>query len=153
MRTAENRLRKPRRSPRELEIRPPHLDDERLAERRSDRTRAEPVRVHEIRIASRTRSRTTEVREKQRQRCKAQRPSAHVADDPRAVRKSVVAKARRRDDIHVDGPLTQSGNGAGDEDARDVVIRARVRRGEDADAQGQRAETSGSSASLLVISS
>ena len=77
----------------------------------------------------------------------------HVADDARTVRKSVVAKARGRDDVDVNDSLAQSGNGVGDEDARDVILRARVRRGEDADAQGQRAETSGSSASLLVISS
>ena len=103
-------------APGELEVRAPHLHDERRAERRRDRAGREPVRVDEIRVARRPRRRMFQ---RNAGTSSAQpRPRAQVADDPVAVRDAEVPERRRRDDLDLDAARAHVLDRVGDEASR-----------------------------------
>ena len=134
-RPPQNAARERGRAPRQLHVRAPELDDERLAGQRGDGARREPVRVHEVGVARRPPRGAREGGEHRRQEQRLRRARAQVADDAGAVGDPEVAEPGRRDDLDLDPPRAQRLHGVADEVPGRVAGVARVRGGEDGDAQ------------------
>ena len=130
---------------RELDVRPPHLHDERLAGRHRDEARRKPVGMDEIRAHGGPSRSPGEARQHERQRGRQVWPATQVPGDARAVGDPVVPEARGRHDLDLDAARTQVLDLVGDEEAGDVTRPARVRRRQDDDLQGssRRANTTG----------
>ena len=130
--------RQSRSPPRELDVRSPDLDDERLARRHRHDAGRKPVRVHEIRVRGSPARGPREPGEHQRHREREIRLLAEVAGHTRPVGDPVVPEARRRDDPHVDPSPADVLHLVGDEEAGDISRPARVRRRQDDDLQDSR---------------
>ncbi len=105
------------------------------------------MRMHEVGADRRPPGRAREPAEHERQRQREVRPPTQVSGDPRAVGDSVVAEARRRDDLDLDATFAQVLDLVGDEEAGDVPGAARIGRRQDGDLQAwgpsRRSNTSG----------
>jgi len=114
---------------RELDIRPPELDDVRPARERSHEARGKPVGVDEVggsgRPAGSSRVGGKEGGKKRRPR----RAPAQVADDAVTVGEAEVGERRRRDDLHLHPGRLHVLDRIPDEDAGDIVLEAGERGG------------------------
>ena len=127
-RPAQDRTGKRPRSPRQLDVRAPELDDERAPESRGDPAARKPVRMDQVRLRREPLRRASEVPEHRREHRRAPRLAAQVADDPGAVRDAVVRERRGRDDVDVDPAPTELRDRLAEEVHRRIALVARVRR-------------------------
>ena len=143
--TAKHSTREPRSPPSQLDVGPPHLDDEWLPRRHRHQPGGKPVGVHEVGSGSSPAGRAREATQHERQRGGQIWAPAEVSRHPRAVGDAVMPEARRRDDLHLDPALPQVFDLVGDEEAGDVPGPARVRRRQDRDVQlcSRRSKTRG----------
>ena len=93
----EQRTEHPRGSARELDVRPPELQHERLARRQRRQRGRKPMRVHEIDARCGAPRRASEREDEERERECEPRPSFEIAHDAVAVREPEVREGRRRD--------------------------------------------------------
>jgi hypothetical protein len=100
--------------------------------------------VHEVGIARGRAGSAPVGRQEHGQQRAAPGLGAEVVDDPAAVRDPEVAEARRRHDLRLDSRCLYPLDRVRDEAAGDVLRRARVGRGQDADLhRSARANTTG----------
>ena len=139
-RPPQQRPEEPRRAPRQLDVGPPELDDERLPGRERRERGREPVRVHEVGVAGGPPRGPRVVEQERRQQQRQPRPPAQVPGDPVAVRDPEVAERRRRDDLDLDALRAHRLDGVADEEAGHVPLVTRVRGRQDDDLHWSRRE-------------
>ena len=150
-RPAQDRPEEPRRAPRDLDIRPPELDDVRLAGRERGEAGREPVRVDEVGIPRSPPRRQCEADEEGRQEQREPRPPAQVADDPVPVRDPEVPERRRRDDLDLHSLRPHRLDRVTDEEPRHVPLVPRVRGRQDDDLHWRRrANTIGAASASIA---
>jgi hypothetical protein len=129
----------PGRLQRELGVRAPELHDERPPGRERGERRDEPVRVHEVGVACGPPRGPGEREQEERDEEYAPRLPPQVPGDPVPVREPEVPERGGRDDRDLDARRAQVLDRVPHERARDVVLRARVRRRQDGELHGARA--------------
>ena len=128
-----DRARKRPHAPCELHVRPPQLQNERLARRERDKPGREPMGMQEVGVPRRPARRGGEGREHERQSEDALRAQAQVPDDPRTVGDAVVTEGRRGHDLDVRARGAQVLHRVRNKASRRVPGEARVRRRKDGD--------------------
>ena len=106
------------------DVRPPHLDDVRLAAAGRDPTGRKPVGVQEVRFDGT--GGAHEARKQRRDEQTEPGPAAQVAEHTVAVRDPVVPKLLRPDHLHVDAARANVFDRVGDETAGCITRIARV---------------------------